>query len=78
MTPVTPETFAKWKTTRMDKKKAEEELMKNAKASQAAAGKNTGMSGRDLVRLRFSLRPLSVVLIDFCPAVHFQSRMVRR
>ncbi|EJD07105.1 uncharacterized protein FOMMEDRAFT_144867 [Fomitiporia mediterranea MF3/22] len=48
LTPVTPESFAKWKTTRMDKKKAEQEALKKAKDVQAAAGKNTGMSGRDL------------------------------
>ncbi|EPT01694.1 hypothetical protein FOMPIDRAFT_1048583 [Fomitopsis schrenkii] len=48
LTPVTPETFAKWKRTRMDKKQAEEEAMHKAKETQAAAGKNSGMSGRDL------------------------------
>ncbi|RDX57184.1 hypothetical protein OH76DRAFT_1368069 [Lentinus brumalis] len=48
LTPVTPETFAKWKRTRMDKKLAEEEAMKRAKDDKHAAGKNSGMSGRDL------------------------------
>lgn len=48
LTPVTPETFAKWKRTRMDKKQAEEEAMRKAKDQQHAAGKNSGMSGRDL------------------------------
>lgn len=48
LTPVTPETFAKWKKTRMDKKQAEEEALRKAKETQAAAGKNNGMSGRDL------------------------------
>ncbi|EPQ52502.1 hypothetical protein GLOTRDRAFT_47202 [Gloeophyllum trabeum ATCC 11539] len=48
LTPVTPETFAKWKQTRMDKKQAEEEAIRKAKSTAAAAGKNTGMSGRDL------------------------------
>ncbi|TFK60130.1 hypothetical protein BDN72DRAFT_546392 [Pluteus cervinus] len=48
LTPVTPETFAKWKKTRMDKKEAEKEAMKKAKEAQSAAGKNNGMSGRDL------------------------------
>jgi len=48
LTPVTPESFAKWKRTRMDKKSAEEEVMRKAKDAQAAAGKNVGMSGRDL------------------------------
>lgn len=51
LTPVTPESFAKWKRTRMDKKLAEEEAIKKAKDTQAAAGKNSGMSGRDLVSL---------------------------
>ncbi|KAL6298533.1 hypothetical protein BKA93DRAFT_820327 [Sparassis latifolia] len=48
LTPVTPETFAKWKQTRMDKKQAEEEALRKAKDAQAAAGKSSGMSGRDL------------------------------
>lgn len=48
LTPVTPETFAKWKQTRMDKKQAEDDVIKKAKAATHAAGKNTGMSGRDL------------------------------
>jgi len=53
LTPVTPETFAKWKQTRLDKKQGEEEAQKKAKDVQAAAGKVTGMSGRDL----FSYNP---------------------
>ncbi|KAF5389116.1 hypothetical protein D9757_005007 [Collybiopsis confluens] len=48
LTPCTPETFAKWKQTRLDKKTAEEEAMRKTKETQHAAGKNTGMSGRDL------------------------------
>ncbi|KAI0719382.1 hypothetical protein C8T65DRAFT_636526 [Cerioporus squamosus] len=48
LTPVTPETFAKWKRTRMDKKLAEEEALRKAKDDKHAAGKNSGMSGRDL------------------------------
>ncbi|KAI0683748.1 hypothetical protein BC835DRAFT_1295164 [Cytidiella melzeri] len=48
LTPVTKESFAKWKQTRMDKKTAEEEALKKAKDEKAAAGKNSGMSGRDL------------------------------
>lgn len=48
LTPVTPESFAKWKTTRMNKKEAEEEAVRKAKEQQNAAGKNSGMSGRDL------------------------------
>jgi hypothetical protein len=34
----------------MDKKQAEDEAMRKAKQAQNAAGKNVGMSGRDLVR----------------------------
>ncbi|KAF9036269.1 hypothetical protein BJ165DRAFT_627733 [Panaeolus papilionaceus] len=48
LTPVTPETFAIWKKTRMDKKAAEEEALKKAKEAQSSAGKSSGMSGRDL------------------------------
>ncbi|KAH8983420.1 hypothetical protein EDB86DRAFT_3050416 [Lactarius hatsudake] len=48
LTPVTRETFAKWKLTRMNKKEAEADAMRKAKNAQAAAGKNSGMSGRDL------------------------------
>ncbi|KAJ7471432.1 hypothetical protein B0H11DRAFT_2039966 [Mycena galericulata] len=48
LTPVTPETFAAWKKTRMDKKEAEQEAMRRAKEQQHSAGKNTGMSGKDL------------------------------
>ncbi|KAF8972303.1 hypothetical protein BDZ97DRAFT_1692856 [Flammula alnicola] len=48
LTPVTPETFAVWKKTRMDKKQAEDEALKKAKDLQNNAGKSSGMSGRDL------------------------------
>ncbi|KAF9556057.1 hypothetical protein CPC08DRAFT_711534 [Agrocybe pediades] len=48
LTPVTRETFAAWKKTRMDKKEAEEEAKRKAKDLQANAGKSSGMSGRDL------------------------------
>ncbi|KAF9804651.1 hypothetical protein IEO21_09319 [Rhodonia placenta] len=48
LTPVTPETFAKWKQTRMNKKQAEDDALRKAKEQQAAAGKSNGMSGRDL------------------------------
>ena len=45
----------------MDKKQAEEEAMRKAKETQAAAGKSSGMSGRDLVSgsflYPFRLRP---------------------
>lgn len=48
LTPVTPETFAKWKQTRMNKKQAEDDALRKTKEQQAAAGKSNGMSGRDL------------------------------
>jgi len=48
LTPVTAESFAKWKQTRQDKKLAEQEAIRAAKDAKAAAGKNAGMSGRDL------------------------------
>ncbi|CAE6522415.1 unnamed protein product [Rhizoctonia solani] len=48
LTPVTPETFAVWKKTRLNKKAAEEDALRKTKDAQAAAGKNVGMSGRDL------------------------------
>jgi len=48
LTPVTPETFAKWKQTRMNKKEAEQDAVQKVKQATAAAGKSTGMSGRDL------------------------------
>lgn len=48
LTPVTRETFAKWKQTRMSKKEAEMDAVRKTKDAQAAAGKNSGMSGRDL------------------------------
>ncbi|CAK9787010.1 hypothetical protein CC85DRAFT_288280 [Cutaneotrichosporon oleaginosum] len=48
LTPVTPETFAAWKKTRLAKKEAEEEALTKAKQQQRAAGKLTGMTGKDL------------------------------
>ncbi|KAH9481167.1 Translation machinery-associated protein 46 [Psilocybe cubensis] len=48
LTPVTPETFAIWKKTRMDKKQAELDALKKAKDLQNSMGKSSGMSGRDL------------------------------
>ncbi|KAK7006158.1 hypothetical protein R3P38DRAFT_3036997 [Favolaschia claudopus] len=48
LTPVTPESFAIWKKTRMDKKEAEQEALRKAKEQNRAAGKNSGMSGKDL------------------------------
>jgi DRG Family Regulatory Proteins, Tma46 len=65
LTPVTPETFAKWKKTRMDKKEAELEAARKAKEAQNSAGKNTGMSGRDLVRQRLSF-PFSWTALTCC------------
>jgi hypothetical protein len=48
LTPVTPESFAIWKKTRVDKKVAESEAKEKAKAAARAAGKISGMSGKDL------------------------------
>ncbi|KAJ1033581.1 hypothetical protein NDA13_001569 [Ustilago tritici] len=53
LTPVTAETFAKWKKERMDKKQAEAEMLKKKKEAQAAANKMAGLSGREM----FSLNP---------------------
>ncbi|WWC66888.1 uncharacterized protein I206_100795 [Kwoniella pini CBS 10737] len=48
LTPVTPESFAHWKKTRIEKKQAEQEALEKAKATQRAAGKMTGMTGKDM------------------------------
>lgn len=48
LTPVTPETFATWKKNRLEKKAAEQEALEKAKATQRAAGKMTGMTGKDM------------------------------
>ena len=48
LTPVTAESFATWKKTRQEKKQAEQEAQEKAKATQRAAGKMSGLSGRDL------------------------------
>ncbi|KAF8176723.1 hypothetical protein K438DRAFT_1846654 [Mycena galopus ATCC 62051] len=48
LTPVTPESFAIWKKTRMDKKEAEQEAIRKAKEQNRSAGKSSGMSGKDL------------------------------
>ena len=53
LTPVTPESFAKWKKERLDKKAAEEEAMRLKKATQAQANKMAGLSGREM----FALNP---------------------
>jgi len=48
LTPLTPETFAIWKKTRLSKKEAEEGAIQGAKGLAAASGRTNGMSGRDL------------------------------
>ena len=48
LTPVTEESFAIWKKTRQEKKAAEADAMEKAKQSQRAAGKMTGMTGKDM------------------------------
>jgi hypothetical protein len=48
LTPVTEESFAIWKKTRIEKKHAEQEALEKAKAQQRAAGKMTGMTGKDM------------------------------
>ena len=50
---MTPESFAQWKKTRLDKKAAELDALKRTKETQNAAGRVNGMSGRDL----FDYRP---------------------
>lgn len=62
LTPVTPESFAVWKRTRMDKKQAESEAARKAKDVQHAAGKVSGMSGRDLVRTTWYERIELIIL----------------
>jgi hypothetical protein len=47
-TPVTPESFAAWQKNRKEKKAAESELLQKAKATQRAAGRVNGMSGRHM------------------------------
>lgn len=53
LTPVTPESFAKWKQERQDKKRAEEEALSAKKSAQAQANKLAGLSGREM----FALNP---------------------
>ncbi|GAA5921323.1 hypothetical protein JCM3775_002992 [Rhodotorula graminis] len=48
LTPLTKESFAEWKKTRVSKKEAEEQAVQSAKSATAAAGKLSGLSGRDL------------------------------
>jgi len=54
LTPVTPESFAKWKQTRLDAKSASEDAERKAKAATANANKAAGLSGRDM----FTFNPL--------------------
>jgi hypothetical protein len=65
----------------MDKKQAEDEAMSKAKEAQSAAGKSSGMSGRDLVRISHLLSAMYVCrdadLISR-PSVPIQPRVVRR
>jgi hypothetical protein len=70
---VTPETFAKWKKTRMDKKEADQEASRKAKEAQNAAGKNVGMSGRDLV----SWNLLSCLNVAFLKNFSFSSNTIQ-
>ena len=71
---MTPESFAKWKRTRLDKKEAEKEASRKAKEAQNAAGKNVGMSGRDLVSWSHLFCIHVTYLIS--PPVPIQSRVV--
>jgi len=48
LTPVTKESFSKWKAERLSKKQVEEDGKMKLKEQQAAAGRMNGMSGRDL------------------------------
>lgn len=57
----------------MDKKEAEAEALRKTKETQHAAGKITGMSGRDLV----SLGSTSNGFVDL-GSVPIQPRVVRR
>lgn len=59
LTPVTKETFAKWKEERLSKKQVEEEGKRKLKEQQAAAGRMNGMSGRDLFTFVIFLEFLS-------------------
>lgn len=60
----------------MNKKQAEEDAIKKAKETAHAAGKNTGMSGRDLVRLVFCLSDLSPQFPSLFPALDRGSNLI--
>lgn len=51
LTPVTPESFAKWKQDRRDKKMAEEDMAKAKSAKTQALSKASGLSGREMFEL---------------------------
>lgn len=53
LTPVTVDSFNKWKKERQDKKAAEEDALRQKKATQAHANKLAGLSGREM----FALNP---------------------
>lgn len=55
LTPVTLESFQKWKKTRIDKKAAEESAARKSKETRLKAGRSQGMSGRDLFDFNPSL-----------------------
>jgi hypothetical protein len=53
----------------MNKKEAEQEALRKAKDTQSAAGKSSGMSGRDLVCY---LLLLPIVVVQLCYHLQFQ------
>ncbi|ORX57063.1 hypothetical protein DM01DRAFT_1334620 [Hesseltinella vesiculosa] len=55
LTPVTLESFNEWKKSRVLKKEAEESAQRKAKENRMKAGRNQGMSGRDLFDFNPSL-----------------------
>lgn len=55
LTPVTLESFNKWKQNRQDKKVADENAARKAKETRMKAGRQQGMSGRDLFDFNPSL-----------------------
>ncbi|ORY98545.1 hypothetical protein BCR43DRAFT_487715 [Syncephalastrum racemosum] len=55
LTPVTLESFNKWKQNRQDKKVADENAARKAKETRIKAGRQQGMSGRDLFDFNPSL-----------------------
>jgi hypothetical protein len=60
----------------MDKKQAEEDAVKKAKENAHAAGKNTGMSGRDLVRLALHPHSLSLSSPSPLPALDRELNLI--